>query len=296
MATSEISPSETLPPSIAIRARQSVQQSWSALQALTGEIRLQLGRRLMYRLLSRRHETSLRRFRQWREKLSGTTILCVGNGPSLREVDPDQLDRFPALLTNHAARALPRRPAQLLGTVMTDDYRVLEATPLLPTWARPLILSSHISTEGLMCSAAARIVRKAEFALRPVVDWVDGNWQLPGLRKIVMGNYNPGFETDLSRGLWLNRSVIFSTMQIACYLGARRIVLIGVEMDYQGAHKHCVPNVKEIVPNFSYEREARPSFLLAKEACDKLGVEVVNATPGGRVDVFPRTSLAELKV
>lgn len=270
-----------------------LQDEWQNVKA---EATLEWGRRQMYSMLCRRHASSVQQLDELRErrKLDGSTILCVGNGPSLRTFPIEDLDQFPLLLTNHAARVLARRPAELLGTVMTDDYRLIEATPHLPAWARPLFVSSHIGREG-NCPAAAQIVRDAEYAFRPSIRWVEGRIKIPGLTFVIEGNYDPGFATDLRRSsLFLNRSVIFSAMQLAVRLGARRIILIAVEMDYSGPHLHCVPGVKEIVPGFDYERMARPSFELTRTACDSLGVEILNATPGGRVEVFPRVALCDL--
>lgn len=278
------------------RARELSCQVRSEWQNVEAEASLQWGRRRMYSMLCRRHVSSVRRLDQLRErqKLEGSTILCVGNGPSLRSFPIEDLDQFPLLLTNHAARAIVRRPALSLGTVMTDDYRVIEATPHLPAWARPLFVSSHICIQG-NCPVAARIARGAEYAFRPSIRWIEGRRRIPGLKFIIDGNYDPGFATDLGReSLFLNRSVIFSAMQLAVRLRARRIVLVAVEMDYSGPQVHCVPGVKQIVPRFDYERMARPSFELAKYKCDAIGVEILNATPGGRVDVFPRVALCEL--
>ena len=163
----------------------------------------------------------------------------------------------------------------------------------MPDWARPLIVSSHLSAWGDSWPAA-QIARRAEYALRPIVTWENGEFDLPGLRQIMLGNYEPGFARELSDGVWLNRSVIFSAMQIACHVGARRIALLGVEMDYRGTRTHCVPGVRGLFPNFDYELHARPSFLTAQVACEALGVEIVNSTPGGRVDVLRRVALADL--
>jgi hypothetical protein len=268
----------------------------SQWQDLRAEIALERGRRRTYALLARRHAQSVRQLDELsrRLKLDGSTILCVGNGPSLRTYPIEDFDQFPVLLTNHAARAIPRRPAQLLGTVMTDDYRMLEATPHLPVWARPLFVSSNLSTEGYNAQAA-QILRYAEYGFRPSIHYVEGQRRLPGLRWLIDGNFAPAFATDLSReGLFLNRSVIFSAMQIAVRLGAQRIILIAVEMDYSGPQLHCVPDTKTLVYNFDYDSMARPSFELAKYLCDRRGVEILNATPGGRVEVFPRVALCSL--
>jgi hypothetical protein len=268
----------------------------SQWQDLRADIALERGRRRTYALLAGRHAESVRQLDELRQrlKLDGSTILCVGNGPSLRTFPVEDLDQFPVLLTNHAARALARRPAQSLGTVMTDDYRMLEAAPHLPTWARPLFTSSNLSTEGYNAQAA-QILRYAEYGFRPSIHYVEGQWRLPGLKFVIDGNFAPGFAEDLGReSLFLNRSVIFSAMQIAVRLGARRIVLIAVEMDYSGPQLHCVPDTKTLVYNFDYDSMARPSFELAKYLCDRRGVEIFNATPGGRVEVFPRVALCSL--
>lgn len=124
------------------------------------------------------------------------------------------------------------------------------------------------------------------------------------------------FTRDASRWVSSVRSVTIAALQLAVYLGFNPVYLIGCDTSYSvppsvqrenGHHDKLVstrdddqshfdpryfgagskwhePHVDRMI--FHYEQ--------AKRACDSLGVTVINATVGGKLEAFPRVQYEDL--
>jgi hypothetical protein len=101
-----------------------------------------------------------------------------------------------------------------------------------------------------------------------------------------------GFSRDITRRIYLGYSVIFSAIQIACHLGARRVVMVGVDMNYTGDPAKDYAIARNDAPTWvmDYEVHAKPMFEYFMRELKQLNVELLNATLGGRVDCVPRVS------
>ena len=85
----------------------------------------------------------------------------------------------------------------------------------------------------------------------------------------------------------------FQALNLAVLWGADRVIFTGLDM--HGTHwhgKHKTPGLNN--PGESMFRAAVMAFKRAAEQCRGLGVEVVNASPGSRVDAFPILEPAEV--
>lgn len=111
-------------------------------------------------------------------------------------------------------------------------------------------------------------------------------------------------------------TVTFTCMQLAAYLGFDEIYLIGVDADYEipkDAKLAGDGRVKELDmtsddPNHFHPdyfgkgkrwHEPNVDIMLqayeeARRACDARGIKIVNATAGGKLEVFPRTDYDDL--
>jgi hypothetical protein len=105
--------------------------------------------------------------------------------------------------------------------------------------------------------------------------------------------YSTGFSTDITQRVYVGYSVIFHAIQIAFYLGARRVVMLGVDMNYTGNPAKDYGITRNDVPHFliNYDEHGKPMFEFFVRELQRLNVEFLNATPGGRVDCVPRVSL-----
>lgn len=119
------------------------------------------------------------------------------------------------------------------------------------------------------------------------------------------------FSEDMEKGLYRGQTVVYDALQMAVYMGFKRIYLLGVDMSYKKERKKdgtTVDNL-EIIRNHAdfvrepdafesdtYEMvdEMELGFMAAKEYADNHNVEIYNATRGGKLEVFPRVDLESL--
>ena len=78
----------------------------------------------------------------------------------------------------------------------------------------------------------------------------------------------------------------YQAINFAFHFGAKRIVLLGYDMKF-GADGQAHWRLEER----STEKGFRPAFVGLATALRKANVEVINATPGSGLDVFPAAAL-----
>lgn len=102
------------------------------------------------------------------------------------------------------------------------------------------------------------------------------------------------FSDDCYSTTYDGYSIIFSLMQLACYMGFSEIYLLGCDCNYQQPKAHFIeyghsdPHAaimgdKIICGHFEFKKFA-----------DKRGIKVVNCTRGGMLEVYPRMNLEDI--
>ncbi len=113
------------------------------------------------------------------------------------------------------------------------------------------------------------------------------------------------FSADPTAGLYDGGSVIINLcLPLALYMGFAEIVLLGVETDYrigkQGdlSQAYFYDKTQQHTRNdHDPDSERRwitntlDAFAVVREHADRQGVGILNATPGGRLEAFPRVQL-----
>lgn len=123
-----------------------------------------------------------------------------------------------------------------------------------------------------------------------------------------MSNY-PNLSDDISIEIGNSNTVAVTAAQIAVYMGFKKIYLIGVDHSfstYQNDKGEIINDstakdyftdeynkdkAELYVPNLDASTRA---FIAMKEFCEKNGVEVYNATRGGKLEVFPRVDFDDV--
>lgn len=122
-------------------------------------------------------------------------------------------------------------------------------------------------------------------------------------------NYDNPDSWDICKTPFAVRTVVYSAIQIAVYMGFRSIYLLGVEFDYvnnfnfsRGSTPHFYENEKGIDDSIC-ARSTEEAFLnayttlqqyrLIGECLGRRGCDIYNATEGGYLDVYPRVTLAQ---
>lgn len=90
-------------------------------------------------------------------------------------------------------------------------------------------------------------------------------------------------------------SCVFSAIQLAYYMGFRRIYLLGQDCSFgKGMDHSSVASVKyKVDPKSKDADNIMDVFCNFKEWADNNGLEIYNATRGGYLEVFPRVTLED---
>jgi len=234
-----------------------------------------------------------------RDRHKGQRLFVLGNGPSLGRVDLDSLHDAITIGVNGLFLTFPDtrfRPTYYVvedHLVAEDRADALNALPPGITRLFPLHLA-YVLDDG------------------PEVVWFDHRPR-PG--------YPHTFDVSLDalQRTYAGCTVAFTALQLAVFLGAREIVLLGIDLDYrlpadvtrsepygQGTvgvldmgsddPNHCHPDYfgkghRWHDPQVENMGRALAS---ARDVLGAMGVRLINATPGGRLDLVPRRPLADV--
>ena len=119
----------------------------------------------------------------------------------------------------------------------------------------------------------------------------------------------PGFSSDVRRRVWEGATVTNVALQIAFHMGFQQVILIGVDHDFTSkgdANKTVVsqgddPN--HFAPDYfgkGYKWQlpdldtSEIGYAFAREAYQKAGREVLDATVGGKLTLFPKVDYNSL--
>ncbi|QEG02209.1 hypothetical protein Mal15_62940 [Stieleria maiorica] len=227
------------------------------------------------------------RIARCKEQWSGETVVCVGNGPSINQMDLSCLDGALIVGTNRAYQLLDRFTPREFHLVVQDNQRVAELGQDLRQLKCPLHLGNiYYDQRGVPPEWVTPKMRNLSVYMPRL------RWQLEEDQLEPIPDFEPGFSSDPTQFVYYGFSVIFSAIQFAAYFGAARIVCIGIDMDYDSG-TNFVPGVNVTWDGFSYEYHAKPMFELIDQKLRKSGIEFINATPRGKVDAIDRMPLAE---
>lgn len=107
------------------------------------------------------------------------------------------------------------------------------------------------------------------------------------------------FSSDIMERVYAGHTVVYVCIQIAAYMGFSEIYLSGVDCDYTGENAH-MPVMDEEVSEQVRRSYMKAGAIMIKQfdALAKIlsnyGVEVYNATRGGKLESFPRVELEEV--
>jgi hypothetical protein len=212
---------------------------------------------------------------------SGRPMLIVGNGPSLLQTPLDALIGVPSIGMNKIDLLFPK-------TGWRPDYIVC---------TNSMVVRQHRAA--------------FEGSTIPVL--------LPyKVRRMVNGRSNPqirffnakasaAFSTDFAAGVGLSPTVTYTALQLAYYLGANPAVLVGVDHNFTGVSgpantyvradrqdaNHFDPNY--FAPGMLWGLPdlvaSEAVYLAARQAFEADGRRVLDATVGGRLQIFEKLGI-----
>lgn len=194
-----------------------------------------------------------------------TTVYCVGGGKSLEDFDFSLLKGRRCIAINMAYRTVPHAEAVLFIDRRFWDWHA----------------EGRIGDVGELLAHPGRRITVARNFSHPKVE----TWRATGARGL-----------DTAPGcLRLGNNSGYAAINLAVHLGARTVVLLGYDMSApegeegkvyaDNVHWHDGYPVKVRPGAFG---KMLPFFRSIKGPLDELGVRVINANEGSRLDVFDK--------
>ena len=191
----------------------------------------------------------------------GETVVCLGGGPSLMQ---EQVD-----MCHGKARVI----------AINDSY-------LLAPWAGML----YFCDRRWYGWHENRDEFKAFHGIKVTLDEYvpKSNLEIHGIKNTG----REGLETDPT-GVRTGRNGGYQAINLAVHLGARRIVLLGYDMQFKDKKSHWHGGHPHKINDSIFKSTMLPCFKTLVNPLKKLGIEVLNATPGSALKVFPMVELEE---
>jgi hypothetical protein len=257
----------------------------SSLTAMERQLRLR-SVRLRYAVTSGLYRRAADH-RAWLEtlrgSLSGRPLLVVGNGPSLLHTPLDELSAVPAIGMNKIDLLFPRTRWRPQYIVCTNSMVVRQHRDAFERSTIPVLLPYKVRRQV--------DVRRAQ-SIHFFNAWASAD-----------------FSRDFAQGVGRSPTVTYTALQLAYFLGANPVVLVGVDHRFKGVSgpantyvrsdthdsNHFDPNY--FAPGMLWglpDLEASEIvYRTAREAFEADGREVIDATVDGCLRIFPKVSIDE---
>jgi len=229
---------------------------------------------------------SIRRLRALRGSRKGQRAFIVGNGPSLRNMNLSSLRNEFTFGLNRIYLAFPALGFPTSCLVSVND----------------LVIEQCIRE-----MQALRIPRFFSWRSHRFVAPGAGGSELPTF--LYTTYESPKFARDARGRLWEGATVTYVALQLAFHMGFQQVILIGVDHQFATkgeANKTIVSDGED--PNhfspgyfgkgFRWQlpdlETSEMAYVMARDAFRAAGREVLDATVGGRLTVFPKAEYNSL--
>ena len=233
--------------------------------------------------VSRRRRKSVARIKLFQNKHQSERCFILGNGPSLKHTDLSRLKNEITFGMNRIYLLFPQ-----IG---------------FPT-------SYYLAINTLVIEQCANEIMALD--MPRFVSWRGRKWLRPDPDVIYLDtDYTdpPTFSRDLSGRVFEGSTVTYVAMQLAYHMGFEEVILVGVDHSFTTKGK---PNVTVVSdgedPNhFSTEyfgkgyrwqlpdlEASERAYLMAREAFETSNRRILDATIGGKLDIFPKIQLEDL--
>jgi KDO transferase-3 len=243
----------------------------------------------------------------------GEACFLLGTGPSIKALDLKALHQFPLIGVNGAIAVMQPLGLRPRHYTVTDlDFFANRFSMI-----RAVIESGSdcfFSAGGLRIIAerAPELLRQGEhFYLSEVVNrahdqprrsqetFLEWASQIPSL---VLpspprdDDSRVGWSRDLRHGVFCSRTILFRALQMAAFLGYRRLYVLGMDLNYRGPASRAYEEGKDARPTKierDFEPFILPAFRVLQQEIDEGRLEVFNLSNASRLpeSVIPRLSL-----
>jgi hypothetical protein len=237
--------------------------------------------RLLEWYLGTRGRQSRERLRSYKDRHLGERCFILGNGPSLRETDL-------SLLRNEATFGLNRIYLLFGKNGFSTTYLVSVNELVIQQCASELA--------SLPCP------KFFSWRARSYIEFTPST-------AFLLLRRGPAFGVDVTKGIWTGTTVTYVAMQLAYYMGFQKVVLIGVDHSFttKGKPHTTVLSKGDDLDHFDRRYfgkgfrwqlpdldTSEVAYRVAKSQFQQDGREIVDATIGGQLDIFPKVKYKDL--
>lgn len=227
----------------------------------------------------------------YHDKYKGQSCFVIGNGPSLRAEDLQ-------LLQNKG----------VVSFAANRIYNIFEETTWRPTFvsidddrfSKDKEVLQNLKNAGQEMTFSASHYGARLDILKPKLCLVKTRWNRKYLQK-------PVFSLNVSDEIYSIATVTYFNMQLAYHMGFRKIYLLGVDNKYRyerqndgsiienhGMSYFNKKTEEETVKTVVNISEAGIAYMSALKASRENGFEIINASRGGKLDVFLKADFDEI--
>lgn len=227
-------------------------------------------------------QDSIKKLRALKDTHKGERCYIIGNGPSLKNTDLSKLKNEFSIGMNRFYMAFPELGFSTSCLLTVNDLVIEQCANDLGS----LTIPTFVSWRG----------RK----------WISPS---PNLHYLHTSYNLPCFSGNAAGRLWEGATVTFVAMQLAYHLGFKQVVLIGVDHNFatKGTPNSTVTSTGDDPNHFNPGyfgkgfRWQLPDldtseigYTLAREAYQRDGREILDATVGGKLTIFPKVDYESL--
>lgn len=229
---------------------------------------------------------SIKRLAALKDVHKGKRAFIIGNGPSLKQTDLGKLKNEITFGMNRIYLAFPELGFTTKYICVTND----------------LVIEQFVN--DFLALQVPQFIAWRSHRHYPA------NLPISQLPTFVYTSYTgPKFAADVRGRVWEGATVTNLSLQLAFHMGIEQAILIGVDHNFASkgdANKtvvsegddpnHFMPNyfgkgVKWQLPDLD---TSEVGYIMAREAYRKAGREVIDATVGGKLTVFPKVDYNSL--
>lgn len=242
------------------------------------------------------------------------TCFILATGPSIKEQNLELLRGRKVIGVNGAISKMQELQIVPTHYVITDDdfavHRFEMLRQAVDSGAKCFFAPSVLA---VMCEQEPQMLQRKNIFLIEPINQLFGIPRLAGESFLEWVRSHPdvvlptppheqvdriGFSLNVEDGIFTACTVVYGALQIAYYLGFRRICILGMDLDYSGPNPRFYESSAQMRPSqvaHQYEPVIKPSFELVRELCDREKLQVYNLSPKSRLpaEIIPRLTLED---
>ena len=245
---------------------------------------------------------------------AGETCFVVGSGPSINELDLTRLQGQAVMGVNGSFAVLAKHGVRPRHHTITD-FDFFENRHDLVSQVIESKADCFFSSAGLRAIAerSPELLSRPQFYLTQVVNRLYGQARLsqshfrrwaalqPDLilpNRTREDDSRVGWSQDIRLGVFCSRTILFRALQIAAFLGYRRIHVLGMDLNYKGPQSRAYDegaNARPTKIERDFEPFILPAFQVLQQVTQHQDLEIYNLSSKSRLpeEVMPRLSFDE---